>query len=240
MRIFSKHRDCYDCFQENDDIVWSRDNSIEVNLQPADRKFVGELFDEFPKPIYRNVYQKPKRHSWSSDIDSKSFLLFMCGKVYPFYAKLFNTYSTPKYGVTFISQTPSDFKRKMAIHYNFTEDNWSLIYNKFDDKVFEDFKTHLHNNRDRIYKLFIDYKVPLLLVGGNHCSHYRNLDIILNPILKDYGIQKIIGPFTIYQEIKFFLSNDLVEEPMKDFQITDDLKRDSKGFDKWSFRRKVR
>ena len=79
-----------------------------------------------------------------------------------------------------------------------------------------------------------------MLVGGNHCSHYRNLDVEFNPILKDYGIQKIIDPFTIYQEIKFFLSNDLVEDPMKDFQITDDLKRDSKGFDKWSFRRKVR
>lgn len=239
MRIFSKQRDCYDCFQETDDVIWSRENNLDIQPHSEDIKFIKSLYNDFPKPIYHS------RGSNSADynvfeLNSKAYLLFLCGKVYPFYMAHYKTFRMNDWEIKFTSRIPSDFKKKMEFHYKFNEDNWRLVYNKFDDKALDDFKTNLFNNRSRIYKLFIDYKIPMFLVYSSHNSSYSNHEVIFNPILKDYGVQKIIDPFTIYQEIKFFLSNDLVEDPMKNFQMSDNLKRDSKGFDKWSFRRKVR
>jgi len=61
------------------------------------------------------------------------------------------------------------------------------------------------------------------------------------PILKDYDFGKVFDSYSAFQEIEMYLTNilvkpDEIKQGILD-TITDDLKAQSKGYDKWSFRR---
>jgi hypothetical protein len=63
---------------------------------------------------------------------------------------------------------------------------------------------------------------------------------IINPCLKDYQFHKIVDPYTAFQELQMYISGVLStgdKNPQK--PISDELKAQSKGFDEWSFRKKV-
>ena len=61
--------------------------------------------------------------------------------------------------------------------------------------------------------------------------------IIINPILKNIQLKNIIDPYICFQKISMFL-NFLhnPEEEVKISEINDEVKRDSHGFDKCSFK----
>jgi hypothetical protein len=61
----------------------------------------------------------------------------------------------------------------------------------------------------------------------------------INGCLAAVAFQKIKDPYTAYQEVMQYISGvlgvDAVKEP---WPISDELKAGSKGYDKWSFRRR--
>ena len=59
----------------------------------------------------------------------------------------------------------------------------------------------------------------------------------LNPELKQDNFQKIKVPAEAFQEISMYLGNQLARQPDPIANVSDDILRDEKGFDKWSFRR---
>lgn len=78
-------------------------------------------------------------------------------------------------------------------------------------------------------------KSPIFLID----QRYRADDeIIVNPTLKEYGFQCVIPPWEAYTELERFISNDMVDCPLDDFTMSDELKRDSKGMDEWSFKQR--
>lgn len=61
--------------------------------------------------------------------------------------------------------------------------------------------------------------------------------VIWNARLKDYGFQRIVDPYQAFQQIEIFLSNQAVPQiPMP--KMSDNQKRDSHGFDNWSFKKR--
>ena len=59
-----------------------------------------------------------------------------------------------------------------------------------------------------------------------------------NPILKDYDFQKIVDPYTAFQEIQMYISGVLsTGDKNPQWPISDKLKAESKGFNDLSFRR---
>lgn len=59
----------------------------------------------------------------------------------------------------------------------------------------------------------------------------------LNPVLKEYDFAKVVDPYRAYQEIEMFLGNNMVSQFDPSSGRTDNEIRDSKGMDKWSFRK---
>ncbi|GMV90634.1 MAG: hypothetical protein AMXMBFR82_04120 [Candidatus Hydrogenedentota bacterium] len=92
----------------------------------------------------------------------------------------------------------------------------------------------------RFDPLFIDLGIPafkleyIALNKGNRSDRIR---LTLNPFLKADDFQKVKDPAGAFQEISMYLGNQLARQPDPASDIPDEILRDEKGFDKWSFRR---
>ena len=61
------------------------------------------------------------------------------------------------------------------------------------------------------------------------------------PILKNLSFFKMFDAYTCFQKIEHFLTNEIVKpdeiSPEIQASITDELKAQAHGYDKWSFRK---
>ena len=84
-------------------------------------------------------------------------------------------------------------------------------------------------------KPFIKLSTPVFLLEKDR--PYQRVQLVKNPILKDYDFASVVGPYEAYQEISVFLGNELSSQMDPNLDRTDKDIRDSKGFDDWSFKR---
>jgi hypothetical protein len=86
------------------------------------------------------------------------------------------------------------------------------------------------------------YKAPVInknmLPEGVAIACGQDDLLITNPRLSEIGFQRILDPYTAYQELSMWTDNLAVHEGNREPKgMTDKLKAESKGFDKWSFRK---
>jgi len=100
------------------------------------------------------------------------------------------------------------------------------------------------NKYEFIFKL---YDTPIFLLrnyeGNNDDIEIQNNKeeilpgIIINPVLKNIKLKKVINPYECFQEISMFLTYlHNPEEEIKVEKMDDNIKRDSHGFNKCSFK----
>jgi hypothetical protein len=91
--------------------------------------------------------------------------------------------------------------------------------------------------RDNILKeLFLKERIAYFAIRAPR-GNYKGYNVEVYPILKDLMFFKKFDAFTAYQTIEMFLSNEMVQHDNRKVVISDKLKAESKGFDKWSFRK---
>ena len=61
--------------------------------------------------------------------------------------------------------------------------------------------------------------------------------LVINPELRLYNFVSQADPYSAYQEIERYIGNDLVQQEDPTNKISDEIKRDLKGFNDWSFKR---
>lgn len=87
-----------------------------------------------------------------------------------------------------------------------------------------------------LYDWSIENKVAIALCGKLVVSFGNKERVtIFNPVLKNYNFQKVLDPFTCFQELDMFISNLSVNEEIP--ELDDKGKIAAHGFDKWSFRK---
>lgn len=80
---------------------------------------------------------------------------------------------------------------------------------------------------------FREFNTPVLLLQPH--SHFP---LVVNPVLSELYFQKVVDPFTAFQEIQMFISGVLGTEEKDTVQISDLHRLEAAGFDKkWSFRK---
>jgi hypothetical protein len=68
-------------------------------------------------------------------------------------------------------------------------------------------------------------------------SYQVRITCALNPQLRLERFQEVKGPSEAFQEISMYMGNQLAHENEPPATISDEIMRDEKGFDEWSFRR---
>ena len=219
MRIIDKRKDYYDnVIQGSDYPVWIRKEKVyqfddALIFTKDEREFIKEMMDFAPR-----VY--------TPSIDFN--FVGLCGKIYCVFTatnKDNKTLTTPSASEVrnFIKMKDKKYST-MLFRFGFGR--------KFDDDWVDDWKREFSNKR--LYDLFIKLGTPIIKFDRKLRS--SEIKVVINPLLYPIGFQTVIDPWTIYQEIDMFLGNDLVKDKLGNFQMTDELKRDSKGFDDWSFK----
>jgi len=211
MKIISKHKDYYDSVRGmlfDDSIIYKR------------YKQVVEIDELNSLPLVKGY----KRIGKKEIIDYMYFIIGFCGKFYlglRFGDKI--TYEIKKQ-TSFVRD-----KQEVTISYRNTWIDVSY-YNWFiDENDISTFKKHLES-------IFLKYNCPTFAVIASRNGSKSN--VIINPILKEYKFYKVIPSYQVFQEISMYLGNDLVKEKSVKIPVgTDKDLAESKGFNKYSFRK---
>lgn len=88
--------------------------------------------------------------------------------------------------------------------------------------------------------LHVKYKSPVILLQmSGRGGYFQNnrYKVIVNPVLKDLGFEKMVDPYTAWQEITMYLGGVIGQPDRPMVQLNDVELRDKAGFDKWSFKK---
>lgn len=219
MRIISTFKDYYDSVQ-----AYGQDKSL-IYLRKKDRIEIKEKkVQKFLQDLPRGGEIRKKRNSGLTETIyySGTFIGF-CGQFYPciYFSKTTNEEEKIAYSLEQVIEFGAD------PDYGYPFYSIKELFN-LNNKILND--------------LFVKYKTPIITFGWewNDRNGIRDWYIETNSSLKDWHFQKIKDPFTAFQEISMFISGVLGTPEKEMIKISDNDMRDKKGFDKWSFRKKVR
>lgn len=85
--------------------------------------------------------------------------------------------------------------------------------------------------------LFRKYNTPIFVMSS-HGKNSSDTDIIINPTLMWYRFGKVKDAYTAFQDIHMYISGVLGVGERKMIQLSDEDKRDKKGFDIFSFKKR--
>lgn len=239
MRIISKFHDYYDsCMKYGVDMkcIYKRETT-EFSAKkdfPAPVEMRSSLF--WKKPAEYSFWEHSYRHG----------MVWFCGKPYP-YIELEGV-SAPMKGSSLYKE------RELIYCYNEKEAvNTILAYGSKEEKARIDLRKRSRfgkalTNRELITQFFLRNRyadgeiievlcklgVPVLHLEPSHPK------LILNPILKNLQFFKVFAPFTAYQELSMFISGVMGGQAPPMVPVSDEVRLEKHGFDKWSFRKKVR
>ena len=213
-----------------------KEETIPLELSEEQQLFLVNTFNEAPAPEDYVVIAPPKNNKWwARTIISplKKAIFGYCGELYYLvlddtekgvrafgsFAEVFEKYKDAKQPGLFSKGFSSMFHKKLGLQ------EWRQKYHK----------------HPALSNIFFSIKSPIFIISSvvEVCHHCRgNAEVVINPRLSYYGLQSVFPPQIAYQDIDRFIGNFLTNIQDLGFERTDELIRDSKGFDEWSFRKK--
>jgi hypothetical protein len=228
MRIIANEIDYYDCVQAS-----GQDQSLLYIRKPEE---VFLEWRDWPFPKFHG--QMPR------GIGSWLHMIGFCGKIYPAielqHMVGVRTVKAFCYSVPDIDKFFEAYARKPDLKvYHGEKANrsirspfgWFWISPRQDYvKFFEECKQHHEKHEE----MFEEHRCPVFV--ASIVGRRSNTRIEWNATLRHYDFMRIFDPYGAYQEIAMYLGN--MAMPEKEMPvIPDEVKAESKGFNKWSFRR---
>lgn len=81
--------------------------------------------------------------------------------------------------------------------------------------------------------LFRELDCPIFIIEDD----YPGPTLTINPRLNTISFQKVVGPYQAFQELEMFIGSTLAKQTDPEVHISDELRAESHGFNKWSFRK---
>jgi hypothetical protein len=237
MRVISKFHDYYDALMDNaDSYIYNRVayKTVLPDRLYSSKSMITNPFNKF-SPEYNHKLTNDQQNyivSLVSDVpdinrSTDSRLVVGVGGV--LYTVIKNEYN----GIIKLFDDSKlyddDCVQHSKIQPVFYKNIWP--WNRCDYKTIADWNSIYKTNSNNI-DIFINLRTPLFVV---ECTCENTL--IINPCLKTYALNKYFNIHTIYQDIDHFCTNVLTNIENKDTIMTDIVKRDMKGFDKYSFKK---
>jgi hypothetical protein len=217
VRIISKFYDYYDgAGWFSDTPVYIR-KTKEVNLTQPINEVKKTLVE-----VFKILNTMPRAH-WSGDVQG---VIAFCGKAYPFWWCIDQFFYDTQYMENHCKKRLQRFLGAKGILNDLRRRGYftnSLTHNVWARFIRE-------TNFDISPESFRFVNAPIFLIT-------KSEKIYVNPMLRSYNFASQIDPYTAYQNIERYLSNELTIQMDPDVERSDELVRDSKGFNDWSFRR---
>lgn len=161
-----------------------------------------------------------KRNGWTTN----KYVIGFCGELYPLVH--IEKYDTRTY--------------KNEEHFFYTEKEYNEFFGikKVQKHWYRKPMSYFFDpvNWKKCKKYFVDYKCPVFILKKTN-GYGSRADIILNPPLKDYKFVTQKDPYTTFQEIYMFMSGVIGSTGPHLVEISDKIRAQKHGFDKWSFRK---
>ena len=267
MKIHSKFRDYYDSAMAHgvdDNVHYVRTESeVRVGTIPAakqhlqmsgnhrkvdyvpDHDFLStDMFKERPGGRRTVSFGRRVRYSQPAAPDRSIVFIGFCGRVYAgiqfqWPDKYDETVTRTAYDtagiIKALREYDKKFKTKCTKHFiedreKHNPDNWNA-FTPFNEKAMDIYFKKYANYENVNY--FVELDSPLFVITGDGTDR----TIHLNAPLVDHEFQKVLDPFTAYQEIAMFMGGVLAELDEIDVPgVSDKDLKAGKGFDKWSFK----
>ena len=232
MRIITKQRDYYDSVQ-----LYGIDKSVtfirktkDINEFKLPNIFTTE-FNSIQQNYFRREFDYITRE-YLKLVAHDYLLLFFCGTVYPIFVYQeqvdeFNKRLLYCYTIEAVDTIMERHKKDDYFNKNKHKFYWRIdlkdrnIINQYLD---------VHINKEEVLKLHHQTETPYLL----YSMHGDKLTI--NPLLKDIEFYTMLDAFRTYQEVYTFISGILGGKSPKTIEISDNIRKEKHGFDKWSFK----
>ncbi|MCC6699695.1 MAG: hypothetical protein IT365_28990 [Candidatus Hydrogenedentes bacterium] len=261
MKIVSDFKDYYDSAQafgtdpsityvrtcesfEYETSVYRDDDRRERMPRHLDRLLQVPL--DILKRLPRRLVEKHKWHSNTLEIPITTRLTGFCGYLYPAFEVSGQTfYSTDQ----FVRDLPESCLERLHLRRKTLEellnqsfgawrspywgsaplshDTWAKVTSELDGKRFDEVFVHLG-----VPSFKVEYAA-----GNGRDDLTDKIRCTLNPRLNVDQFQRVKGPAEAFQEISMYVGNQLARQPDPVSAVPDDVLRDEKGFNEWSFRR---
>lgn len=225
MRIVSDFHDYYDSVQK-----YGQEKSV-LYLRKQQELNVDDVKRTFPKKYDEYLDMKIFHVHRVGNLDGANFrLLFFCGVVYPIltFVKYDGSFSYfQAFGVEeFENILKEQFDEKVIKEYN-----QRSLWTSFNREQIETFFSLKHKNSD----LNIDLKCPIIIFN---VEYHKNLEMTLNPSLKNLKFYKEVETGLAFQKIESFIGGVLASQQVPMIKVNDKTRLQKRGFDsKLSFRK---
>jgi len=193
---------------------------------------------DYSSSIWRNLSTTTKFTvddvTYSHERRMSKYIIYFCGKKYPFLE--FYTSQKDYYDTNGVRRSgKTRYERFFPFHVEsdmeFLKEN---IGKRTLQKLLDFFENIPYPDLDQIC---LDNKTPILLIYPTAGKIIIDKDINL----KERGFAKVKNPWDSFQEISMYFTNELCNVDYKEpLPLTEKEWVGKKGFDKWSFRKKVR
>jgi hypothetical protein len=166
-----------------------------------------------------------------------------CGRAFPFY-----TYHS---ATVYSLQELKKIIRSMPLPSDYLENTKALLeslgnarfrreykyrylhyYGQLNETSWNKFTKDMDLSLDDDFFRTLNAPVVLIEPSGRDCN------LVLNPRLNKYNFASQRDPYTAYQELSMFLGNNMATQKDPEVHISDKLRAENHGFDKWSFRKR--
>lgn len=255
MRIISKFHDYYDSgsqFGVDPLITFVRD-SKEI-IRPEDYPF--HSIDNNLTGYNNIILGNSNNQKANTKYCVVPGLVFFCGEIYPFVEYV--NYMKYSYDVEYTNQHFAYTFDELKDHLGDMSERFKEEFKRWftDQKVpkCDYFTVHEMGKYNKIpsmdsasvKKIFYDYALKnnlayfsLSVKGYGHYDRLPWLKVVSHhPCLKNFEFFKVMPIFNAWQKIQMFITNDLAREKQMTIKpISDKLKAESHGFNKYSFRK---
>jgi hypothetical protein len=219
MQIISKFKDYYDSVQGvmyDSNIIYLRKNrtiKVKLGYTPSDQSclyVIGICGEYYPLSIMKESLRvSNKIKKWKN----KNLLKMVFNKEIRYYS----------YDIDIAEEYDRIMEGVTRVRWRWRQQHHNI------KQYYDDLKILLIKE-----DYFDKYDTPIFILKPSDSTH-RILEIGCN--LNMYNFQKVKDPYTIFQDIVMWKNNRVVAEDPD--QIVDSVVlRDSKGFDKWSFKKR--
>lgn len=237
MRLISKTHDYYDTVQSYGVDLTSTFVRKERIYTDKSEEFikVSNLIE--PDSLFRS---RIVWYAGEHDFRVENYLVvFFCGQLFPVirFVRSVNNRSGYKYYNYYDAESIGEDLAKFGTEKQV--DYWQ--YNKTPRKRYSIAERYLRKRTaEEFFSVNINQDTVLDLHHGLESPYFlynqTERRLIINPSLKKLSFYKVKDPFTAYQDIDMFVGGVLGGQCPKMIEISDEVRKEKHGFDKWSFK----